>query len=124
MIAFYTTIMSNIKQWSTEVPQTETSERTPIYRSCDALDGPKLAVDGCRTLYEALRRGHEINPLGPCLGYRATSTTGFATPYIYSNYNEVVARVDAVAAGLDTLKLVDRNDDGLLLVRHYKYIPI
>jgi hypothetical protein len=51
------------------------------------------------------------------LGFRAISTTGFATPYIYSNYNEVIARVDAIAAGLDTLKLVERNEDGLLLVR-------
>ena len=106
-----------VRQWSTEVPHTTTSDRTCIFRSPDTLETPKLGSDGCRTLYEVLRRGHQINPLGPCLGFRAISTTGFATPYIYSNYNEVIARVDAIAAGLDTLKLVERNEDGLLLVR-------
>ena len=103
--------------WSTEVPHTATLDKTAIFRSCDTLDTPKLAADGCRTLYEVFRRGHQVNPLGPCLGFRATSTSGFATPYIYSSYNECLARVDAIAAGLDTLKLVERNEEGLLMVR-------
>lgn len=63
--------------------------------------------------------GAKINPMGPCLGYRAVSTTGFATPYIFSSYTEVVARVDCVAAGLDKLDLVPPNDTGLKLLGLY-----
>ncbi len=36
---------------------------------------------------------------------------------MYSSYTEVVARVDALAAGLDDLGLLKRNEDGYLLVR-------
>jgi long-chain acyl-CoA synthetase len=39
------------------------------------------------------------------------STTGFATPFIYSSYSECLARVNAVAAGLDGLGLLCPNDD-------------
>ena len=63
-----------------------------------------------------------MSPMGPCLGYRAISTSGFATPYIYSNYTEIVARIDALAAGLQSLKLlVERNDSGMLLVSYHTY---
>ncbi len=45
------------------------------------------------------------------------STNGLATPYIYSSYTECVARIDAFAAGLDRLQLVERNPtDGMLVV--------
>ena len=57
--------------------------------------------------------------MGPCLGFRAVSTTGQATPFIYSSYTEVVARVDAIAAGLDTMNLVLPNEDGLKLLGIY-----
>eukprot|EP00592_Proboscia_alata_P007397 CAMPEP_0194357300 /NCGR_PEP_ID=MMETSP0174-20130528/4799_1 /TAXON_ID=216777 /ORGANISM="Proboscia alata, Strain PI-D3" /LENGTH=633 /DNA_ID=CAMNT_0039127253 /DNA_START=221 /DNA_END=2122 /DNA_ORIENTATION=- len=61
-----------------------------------------------------------MNPLGPCMGYRAVSTTdGAATPYIYSSYTEIVTRVDAIAAGLEKLGIVERNEDGLLLLGIY-----
>jgi long-chain acyl-CoA synthetase len=46
-----------------------------------------------------------------CLGYRAVSTTGFATPYIYSSYTECLSRVDTLAAGIDTLDLVGPPSD-------------
>jgi long-chain acyl-CoA synthetase len=65
--------------------------------------------------------GHELNPLGACLGFRAISTSGLATPYIYSSYTEVLARVDAFAAGLDTLNLVPptEDDDNMVLLGLY-----
>lgn len=69
-----------------------------------------------------MRRGRDINPLGPCLGYRATSSnSGFATPYVYGSYGECVARVDALAAGLEKSgeNLLDMNDDGMLLLGIY-----
>ena len=104
--------------YSLEVPQTGTSTTTPIRRHPNPNTSPQFAVKGCRTLYEVLRRGQSISPLGPCMGYRAVSTTdGAATPYIYSSYTEIVTRVDAIAAGLEKLGIVERNEDGLLLVR-------
>lgn len=69
---------SNNLQWSIEVPSTSRSPDHPsggrgnIRRSCDPLASPVLGAFGVRTLYEALRRGRDINPLGPCLGFRAT----------------------------------------------------
>jgi long-chain acyl-CoA synthetase len=80
---------------------------------------PELGQDGVRTLYECLRRGALINPLGPCLGFRAVSTSGFPTPYIYSSYTEIVARVNAFAAGIDVLGLMQRNEDGLDVICLY-----
>jgi len=81
---------------------------------------PELGFKGCRTLYEGFRRGHTINPLGACLGFRAISTNGFATPYIYSSYTEVLARINAFAAGLDTLNLVPpTKGDEMVLVGLY-----
>lgn len=65
-------------QWSVEVPNTSrpsnhtSGGRGNIRRSYDPLASPTLGALGVRTLYEALRRGRDINPLGPCLGYRAT----------------------------------------------------
>ena len=104
-------------KWSIPIPNTETSTSTPIHRSCFIEESPTLGLYGCQTLYEALRRGQSSNPLGPCLGFRAVSAhSGFATPYVYITYNEVVARVDAIAAGLNDLELVKRNEDGMLLV--------
>ncbi len=76
-----------------------------------------------RTLYEAIRRGRDVNPLGPCLGFRATSSnSGYATPYVYGSYGECVARIDAVACGLERgggERLLDRNEDGMLLLGIY-----
>lgn len=104
------------EQWSTVVPNTSTADRGDIHRSGDPLRHPELGYNGCQTLYEGFRRGQALNPLGACLGFRAVSTTGLATPYIYSSYTEVLARVDSLAAGIDTLGLSPPNDDGLCLV--------
>lgn len=104
-------------QWSTELLNTSTPTSTSIYRSFDPSAVPALGFEGCQTQYEVLRHGQAINPFGPCLGFRAVSTNGNATPFVYSSYTEVVARVDAIAAGLDTLNLLKRNEDGYLLVR-------
>ena len=66
------------EQWSVEVPDTfrppthPSGGRGNIRRSHDPLASPTLGANGVRTLYEAVRRGRDINPLGPCLGYRAT----------------------------------------------------
>ena len=103
-------------QWATELLNTATPNSTSIYRCFDATAVPCLGYKGCQTLYEALRRGHMLNPFGPCLGFRAVSISGSATPFVYSSYTEVLARVDAIAAGLDDLKLMKRNEDGYLLV--------
>ena len=85
----------------------------------------QLGHDGCHTLYEAFRRGVETNPLGPCLGFRAISSSGYATPYVYCSYSEVLARVDALAAGLQAMKLVEPNEDGMKLVRtHIFFFPL
>jgi long-chain acyl-CoA synthetase len=79
-----------------------------------------MGVDGCRTMYEGMRYGAKLNPLGPCLGYRAISnTSGMPTPYIYSSYTETLARMDCFAAGLDTLLLVPLNTDRLKLIGIY-----
>ena len=77
-----TTMSSNTAspqpRWSVEVPNTSrpsnhtSGGRGNIRRSYDPLASPTLGALGVRTLYEALRRGRDINPLGPCLGYRAT----------------------------------------------------
>ena len=103
-------------QWSTVVPNTSTKDRGDIRRCFDPLRNPELGYNGCQTLYEAFRRGQSLNPLGACLGFRAVSTNGMATPFIYSSYTEVLARVDAFAAGLDTLELVPKTADGMTLV--------
>lgn len=108
-----------IPQWSIEVPNTATPTSTAIHRSYDAELSPSLGASGCQTLYEVLRRGASINPMGPCLGFRATSRSGQATPFVYFSYTEIVARVDAIAAGLYDLNLVKKNEDGLLLLGLY-----
>jgi long-chain acyl-CoA synthetase len=99
---------------STIVPNTNRADRGDIRRSGDPLAHPQLGLHGCRTMYEGFRRGCSLNPLGPCLGFRAVSTSGFATPYIYSSYSECLARVDAFAAGLETLNLVEPSPDNLM----------
>lgn len=109
----YTTMTAD--KYSIELPHTERADRGPIRRS-DGLTHPQLGVEGVQTLYEGLRRGMTLNPLGPCLGFRAMSSSGFPTPFIYSSYTECVARVDAFAAGLDCLNLVEPNPDGMVLV--------
>ena len=116
--------MSSSLPWSTPLP-TSKPNRTPIHRSHDPLATPTLGSNGVRTLYESLRRGRDINPLGPCLGYGATSTTGYATPYVYSSYGETVSRVDCISAGLCHLKLIVRNvhDDMALLGVYMKNCP-
>lgn len=52
---------------------------------------------------------------------RPSSNSGFATPFVYGSYGECVARIDALAAGLDKggEKLLDKNEDGMLLVGYY-----
>lgn len=105
-------------KWSTIVPQTDRpGERGCLRRCFNPLLHPHLGIHGCRTLYETLRHGVAANPLGPCLGYRAVSTTGFATPFIYQSYREILARVESLAAGLEALDLVPpiAQDDPLLL---------
>lgn len=105
--------------YSTIVPHTSRSNRGDIRRGWDPLVHPELGVHGCRTLYDAFRRGASLNPLGPCMGYRAVSTTGFATPFIYSSYTECLARTEAFAAGLDTLELLQPNEGGLSVIGLY-----
>jgi len=110
------TMTANDKnKYSVELPDTYTSDRGGIRRG-DVLTHPELGVDGVQSLYEGLRRGLALNPLGPCLGFRAMSSSGFPTPFIYSSYTECVARVDSFAAGLDCLNLVEKNPDGMVLV--------
>jgi long-chain acyl-CoA synthetase len=98
-----------------------TSPNTNIHTGCwnpDQSD-PKLGVHGCRTLYEAFRHGAALNPLGACMGFRATSSSGVATPYIYSSYTECLSRINALAAGLESLNLVRPNADGLACLGLY-----
>ena len=110
----------NTNEWSTLLPHTERSDRGPIRRSFDPSVHPELGVNGCRTLYETIRHGAAVNPLGPCLGFRAVSTSGLATPFIYSSYSEILARAESFAAGLDALGLVPPNDeDNLKLIGLY-----
>ena len=103
--------------WSTILAETGTSTCTPIRRNFSKEVNPSLGSKGCQTLYEALRRGLSLNPNGACLGFRATSANGEATPFIYSSYVEIVSRVDSFGAGLQAEGLCDVNDQGLLLVR-------
>ena len=107
----------NTDLWSTVVPHTSRNDRGDIRRAGDPSVHPQLGVNGCRTLYEVFRHGQAINPMGPCMGFRATSTNGFATPFVYSSYTECLARVNAFGAGLDRLKLVQKNEDGIMVVR-------
>lgn len=108
------------KQWSTVLPNTaRPGIHGDIRRYIDPMMHPELGVRGCRTLYEGFRRGYAVNPLGPCMGFRAMSANGFLTPFVYSSYTECLDRVNAFAAGLHSLKLVQRNDDGLLLLAIY-----
>jgi long-chain acyl-CoA synthetase len=108
-------------QWSTVVPNTSTKHHGNIHRSDDPTLHPELGYHGCRTLYEGFRRGQALNPLGACMGFRAISTNGMATPYIYSSYTEILARINAFAAGLETLNLVpsDHQDDNMTLIGLY-----
>ncbi len=107
-------------QLSTIVPQTSRKNERGNIRRGETGKHPELGYKGCRTLYEGFRRGCELNPLGACLGFRAMSTNGLATPYIYSSYTEVLARVNAFAAGLDTLNLVPPTpDDQMVLLGLY-----
>lgn len=111
--------MSETFQYSIPLPNTSTKSRGEIRRCYDPLRHPELGYNGCQTLYEAFRRGQMINPLGPCLGFRAVSSNGMATPFIYSSYTEVLSRIDAFAAGLDTLNLCLPTDDNLTLIGLY-----
>lgn len=56
------------------------------------------------------------------MGFRAVSTNGFATPFIYSSYTECLARVNSFGAGLERLNLVEKNEDGILVVRYYSLL--
>jgi long-chain acyl-CoA synthetase len=111
--------MTNENAWSIVVPHTERDDRGAIRRCYNPLIHPSLGQDGVRTLYEGLRRGAMINPLGPCLGFRSISTNGFPTPFVYASYTEVVARVNAIAAGFDELDLLHPNPDGMKIVCIY-----
>lgn len=113
-------LQDSCQQLSTVVPQTSRENERGDIRRGEKYLHPELGYNGCRTLYEGFRRGHEINPLGACLGFRAISTNGLATPYIYSSYTEVLARVNAFAAGLETLNLVPPTDeDNMVLLGLY-----
>jgi len=105
--------------YSREMPHTSTSDRGNIRRSADPLRHPELGAKGCRTLYETFRRGETLNPLGPCLGFRAVSTNGEATPFIFLSYTECIARVNCIAAGLDSLGVIQPNQDNLKLLGLY-----
>lgn len=109
--------------WSTTVPHTARSDRGLIHRSYNPSLHPELGISGCQTLYEAFRRGALLNPLGPCLGFRAMSTSGLSTPYIYASYSEIRARVDAIAAGLEVLELVEPPPDNEKLKMLGIYLP-
>jgi len=111
--------MATTNIWSTPMVNTETPSSTVIRRTFNPDSTPAIGFSGCQTLYEALRRGAAVNPLGPCLGFRAVSTTGQATPFVYSSYTEVVARVDAIGAGLYVMDLVKPNEDGMKLLGLY-----
>jgi len=106
-------------RWSTVMAHTDRPDRGAIRRSFDPSANPALGVNGCRTLYETIRHGAAVNPLGPCMGFRAVSTSGLATPFIYSSYSELLARLESFAAGLDTLGLVPPNEDNLKLIGLY-----
>ena len=108
----------DLNLWSTVVPNTSRKDRGDIRRSGDPTVHPQLGVFGCRTLYEAFRYGASINPMGPCMGFRAVSTNGFATPFVYSSYTECLARINAFTAGLERLNLVQKNEDGIMVVSH------
>lgn len=110
---------NNTDLWSTVVQDTSRTDRGDIRRSGDPTVHPELGVNGCRTLYEAMRCGEAINPMGPCMGFRAVSTNGFATPFIYSSYTECLARIHSFGAGLERLQLVERNDDGMMVIAMY-----
>jgi long-chain acyl-CoA synthetase len=115
-----TTATQQRYQWSMIVPETSTETRGDIRRNGDPTLHPELGYHGCRTLYEAFQRGSTLNPLGPCLGFRAISTNGMATPYIYSSFTEVKARVNAFSAGLEALNLVPpTQDDKMTLIGLY-----
>ncbi|CAB9515144.1 chain acyl-CoA synthetase 7, peroxisomal [Seminavis robusta] len=105
--------------WSTVVPHTSRADRGDIRRACDPSVHPQLGVSGCRTLYEGFRLGQAVNPMGPCMGFRAVSTSGFATPFIYSSYTECLARINAFGAGLERLNLVQKNEDGIMVIAMY-----
>jgi len=112
--------MSNSNKWSIEIAETNDNDRGNIRRYFDENDSPSFAFHGCQTLYEVLRRGNKINPLGPCFGFRAVSTdSGYATPFIFSSYTECVSRVECFAAGLERMNLVNKNEDGMLLLGLY-----
>ena len=121
--------MSTPNEWSIVLPHTETSTTSAIRRGIGqddlvaSLSFP-ISKDGCQTLYEAIRRGMQLNPKGNCLGYytlRSNKTEEEeGSHFVYWSYEQVIDKIDAIAAGLKDLNLIDRTDDGLLLVRlHY-----
>lgn len=99
--------------WSRIVPETDRKDRGEVRRCWNPDSDPRIGVDGCRTLYEAFRHGAALNPMGSCMGFRATSSSGIATPFIYSSYTECLARMDALAAGMEVLQLLRPNEDSL-----------
>jgi long-chain acyl-CoA synthetase len=110
-------IRGNIHRW---VDGTVGHDKAEQDKSNKVSYGPYLSLYGCRTLYETIRYGESINPLGPCLGYRAVSSnTGYSTPYIYISYTETLSRINCIAAGLYTMKLLQRNSDNMLLLGLY-----
>ena len=105
--------------WSRIVPETDRDDRGEI-RRCHNVDfDPTLGLQGCRTLYEAFRHGAALNPMGSCMGFRATSTTGMATPFIYASYTECLSRINVLAAGMEVLELLRPNQDNLACLGLY-----
>lgn len=123
-------------QWSIALPNTETSSTTAIRRGINHEEPLNLItappsfnnddVSSCKTLYQAIRIGLKQNPKGPCLGHRVitldnTNEVQEVSPFIYLTYEQVVGKIDAIAAGLRDWNLVERNEDGFLLVRTFYY---
>ena len=106
-------------KWSRIVPGTNRKDRGEIRRCWNPDSDPSLGVHGCQTLYEAFRHGAAINPMGSCMGFRATSTTGIATPFIYASYTECLARINVLAAGMDALEILRPNEDGFACLGLY-----
>ncbi|GMR46570.1 hypothetical protein PMAYCL1PPCAC_16765, partial [Pristionchus mayeri] len=64
----------------------------------------KRVFDDATTLYESVRRGARVSKNGPMLGQRIKRNDG-SEPYVWSKYDEVIARSDNVALGFRELGL-------------------
>ena len=100
--------------WSRVVANTARQDRGDIHRCFDPNIHSQslISVYGCRTLYEGFRRGVRVNGHGPCLGkFDASSSC-----YIYQSYSACNQRVNAFAAGLEILSLMQSIEDNNMSV--------